>query len=89
MSALLAFLTVLAACCVIGHSVGILNRLNWITHEKSYAHFLGFGLGHVVLATGALLAAIDALNGALSLAGVIVVLASAALIVFDRRGPRR
>jgi len=42
-----------------------------------------------VLATGALLAAIDALNGALSLAGVIVVLASAALIVFDRRGPRR
>lgn len=89
MSALLAFLTICAAICVIGHSIGILNRLHWTTHEKGYPHFLGFGLGHVVLSAGALLAAIDAAHGVLSLAGVVVTVSVAVLILLDRRGPRR
>lgn len=89
MSTLLILLTVLGAGCVIAHSISILNRLHWSTHENGYAHFLGYGLGHVVLAAGALLAAIDALHGALSLAGIVVLLACSALIIFDRRGPRR
>jgi hypothetical protein len=89
MSALLIAVTILAALCVISSSVCILNRLHWTTHTRGYAHFLGYGLSHVVLAGGALLAAIDAAHGVLSLAGVIVVLASAGLILFDRRRPRR
>ena len=86
---MLIAITMLAAVCVISRSVCILNRLHWTTHTKGYAHFLGYGLSHVILAGGALLAAIDAAHGVLSLAGVIVVLASAGLILFDRRGPRR
>lgn len=82
-------LTVLAAAFVIAHSISILNRLHWSTHDNGYAHFLGYGLGHVAIASGALLAAIDALNGTLSLACIVVLLACSALIMFDRRRPRR
>ncbi len=89
MNAILMLLTIAAAVCLIGNSVCILNRLHWTTHTKGYAHFLGFGLGHVVLAAGALLAAIDAAHGVLSLAAIVVTLACASLILLDRRGPRR
>ena len=89
MSTLLMILTLVAAVCVIGNSVCILNRLHWTTHTKGYAHFLGFGLGHVVLAGGALLAAIDAAHGVLSFAAIVVTLACASLILLDRRGKRR
>ena len=85
----LAALTALAAVVVIFRSVCTINRLHWTTHGHGYAHFLGFGLSYVVLAVGAALAAIDALHGALSLAGILLLLASAGLILFDKRKARR
>jgi hypothetical protein len=89
MRAALVAITCLAAAVVIFRSVCTLNRLHWTTHGHGYSHFLGFGLSYVILAAGALVAAIDALHGAISLAGQLVTLASAGLIVFDKRGPRR
>lgn len=89
MNTALAVLSIVAAICVIHCSIGVIHRLHWATHARGYAHFLGYGLSHVALAGGALLAAIDAAHGVLSLAGMIVVLASAGRILFDRRGTRR
>jgi hypothetical protein len=84
-----ALLVLACAIVVIARSICIINRLHWTTLGTGYPHFLGFGLSYVALAAGALVAAIDALHGALSLASYLVIVASAGMILFDKRGPRR
>lgn len=84
-----ALLLVAAAAIVMARAICILNRLHWTTFGTGYSHFLGFGLSYIGLAAGALVAAIDALNGVLTLSTALVLFASAGLILFDKRGPRR
>lgn len=89
MSVAFALLTIAAAGLVIWRAVCTVERLHWTTTGHGYAHFLGFGVSLIALAAGALLAAIDAAHGVLSLAAIVMLLASAGLVIFDRRGPRR
>ena len=85
----LSLLTVAAAAVVIWHAVCVLNKMHYASGGgQRYGQFIGFGLSYVALAAGALLAAIDAAHGILSLAGIAVTLASAGLIAFERREGR-
>jgi hypothetical protein len=89
MMAALSLLTVAAAAVVIWHAVCVLNKMHYTGEGcQRYGRFIGFGLSHIALAAGALLAAIDAAHGILSLAGIAVTLACAGLVAFERREGR-
>jgi len=84
----------LAAACalvILWRALGVLNRLHHRTHARPSWHFVGFGLSYVTLAVGGV-------AGALSLAAgwpehewpvLLLLLASAGLIAFDRRARPR
>lgn len=88
-AAVIVAIAVLSAVIVIARALCIIERLHWRTHGQGYAHFLGCGLSYVALAAGALLVALEAWGGVATLGALLVIFASAGLIVFDKRGPRR
>lgn len=75
---------------ILGRCLWILNRMHPAGHARSYAHFAGFGGSYVVLALGAAAQGLQILNNAApDLSDWCFCLASAGLILTDRRGRRR
>jgi hypothetical protein len=85
------FFLFLAACSavVVFRAIEIIERMHWRADGNSYGHFAAFGLSYVLLAAGAVIVAIEAASGALTLGGLCIIVASAGLIVFDNRRPKQ
>lgn len=83
-------LAVACAGLILWRALGVLNRLHHRSHHKPQWHFLCFGASYITLAA-------SAVAGAMSLAGwpdheaplLGLLLASAGLILFDRRARPR
>lgn len=86
---LLVLLVIASSMVVMIRAVCIINKLHWTTFGKTYWHFLAFGSSYVALAVGSLLALVQALHGVVEMPSVLVVAASAGLILFDKRSARR
>lgn len=85
----LAGLAAACAAVILWRALVILNRTHHRSHARGRAHFLGFGLSYVALGVSAVAAAMS-LTGWPGHEGPLLglLLASAGLILFDRRRPR-
>ena len=87
-----AFLLLMLAAdgIILGRCLWVLNRMHPAGHTRSYGHFVAFGGSYVLLALGAAAQGLQMVAGAPpDLSDWCFCLASAGLIVFDRRARPR
>lgn len=77
------------AAVILMRCVCILNNMDHRQRGTNFAHFAAFGLSYCLLAAGAMSAMFQIWEGRADWGGWAFLLASAGLIVFDRRRGRR
>lgn len=91
MTLIVSILVAAAACVVVARAACVLYHSHWRTHPRHPWHWLAFGYSYVALAVGAVAGAVAIITGAReydSLAALLLLIASAGLILFDRRQRR-
>lgn len=84
----LSILATLCAGVVLARCICILDNMDHRRRDESYLRFLAFGLSYVFLAVASLSAMFLCWDGVISLSGILFLLSSAGLILFDRRKKR-